>query len=1398
MHRTLSCVAGCRLVMVAVGLALGWGCATGDPYFMDTKTRANVYVAPGTTSIRKVAIMPFRAASDLTGSTISDFFVTEILRGRRYTLVERSQMSKVLSESELALAGLSESKAVEVGSMLGADGVIVGTVDEYSTVAVRGHPYPVVGISVRLIDVRSGRVMWSADLARRADDKETILSTHARNVVHEMVAGLYQNWGRQKIAAPVASASGPEERGSPRSPALAPDAPIRRKPPGEPPPVIREVTLSDMGMREVRVVWVRPSRKVDKVRIERGVTSRGPFKLVAEVEAKQEKFTDTGEQGGLLEDGRIYYYRLTAVEEGGTCSEPSEIFESMTAPPPSPPEEVEVSTPRGRMVRLTWGSTFKPGDGLYRIERARAGDDPTFSVVAKVSENVFEDGTNPESPLEDDATYLYRITTVTRAGTESDPSDFVLATTRPRPATIRGLAVEPGGLRSVRISWDRHPEKNVIRYEVYRRNAAKGWDQVGATEDAESTHWVDRGSDGAPLLDDQEYAYTVVAVNEAHAKSKAPPPVTARTRPPPPIPEGLEVESGFPRTMPVFWTLSPDDAVQGYRLERAEAGGAFSALADIQGREQVSFLDGTQGTPLADGAAYRYRVAAINRVGVSSAWSPGVEGVTKAAPLAPGGLWASTNQAGRIELGWDPNPEADIAGYELSWAEHGEGPFAEAGTVPGTGARLELADPGLVRYLRVRARDRTDLVGAWSVPVSGCTKPRPQPPERVQVQYGSGQVRLLWPAVPQSDVQGYRVWIQRAKEWALLLETPETGVDLDFSQVGEGAVLAVSAMDVDGLESPRSGVADVGEPAPPIPVPADASRDGLREVTVRWNPPRDNAVTYLVETAPGPDGPWVAGGEARAAAGSFVHRGAEGQALSDATDYVYRLKAVAGNGRVSEPSLAVRGRTAPPPAPPARLEAAATKGRAVLLTWTPSSGAEVVRYLVERRGAADPDFAEVGQVPETSYFEGGSPDSPLADASSYAYRIRAVNRVGATGPASEPVQVTTRPPPAAVDELLAESHGVRCVPLSWKPSPEEDVIRYEIFRMDSRREEWARIHVAEGRRTRAWLDGGADPGNLNDETTYWYRLVAVNEVEAASEPSVAVEAVTRPPPAMIEGLRVASAMPRSALLDWSASSDDKVVAYEIVRARAMPDEFVPLQRIAGRDVTTYLDRGEARPRDALGQLEDHGLYRYRIRAINTAGAASPWNEPVEATTKPLPVPPGGLQASTNLAARIELTWEPNPESDIATYEVTWSDRSDGRYREVAELKTAGPATGAGLDPSERRFLRVRALDEDGLVGPWAAPVQGRAKPLPNAPAGLHLEDSGGVPSLTWSPVPQPDIATYRIYRKAFLGWKVVGETSKTAYRLNLETLGKQATLAVTAVDADTQESARSVSIEVTP
>lgn len=187
----------CPFTVVIVLLALTGltGCATSSgpgAHFGSAGRDANVFVTPEHRGVETVAVLPFRAATELIGASVSDIFVTEILKTRRYQLIERSQLSGVLGEAEVALSGLTSGQAAQLGQMAGADAVIIGSVSEYETVAHRGHSLPVVGVSIRLIDSGSGRILWSVDYAERGA-RGTTLSEHARAVVHEMTAALYRH-----------------------------------------------------------------------------------------------------------------------------------------------------------------------------------------------------------------------------------------------------------------------------------------------------------------------------------------------------------------------------------------------------------------------------------------------------------------------------------------------------------------------------------------------------------------------------------------------------------------------------------------------------------------------------------------------------------------------------------------------------------------------------------------------------------------------------------------------------------------------------------------------------------------------------------------------------------------------------------------------------------------------------------------------------------------------------------------------------------------------------------------------------------------------------------------------------------------------------------------------------
>jgi len=151
--------------------------------------KANVFVGEGHDAIRKVTVLPFKAPTELIGASVSDLLTTELMKIGRYELIERGQLSAVLGETEVSLSGLTAGQAAQLGKLVGANGVIVGTVSEYENVAQSGNTYPVVGVSARLIDSTSGRIIWSINKTGRGGSGETI-SEYALEVVREMVASL--------------------------------------------------------------------------------------------------------------------------------------------------------------------------------------------------------------------------------------------------------------------------------------------------------------------------------------------------------------------------------------------------------------------------------------------------------------------------------------------------------------------------------------------------------------------------------------------------------------------------------------------------------------------------------------------------------------------------------------------------------------------------------------------------------------------------------------------------------------------------------------------------------------------------------------------------------------------------------------------------------------------------------------------------------------------------------------------------------------------------------------------------------------------------------------------------------------------------------------------------------
>jgi fibronectin type 3 domain-containing protein/TolB-like protein len=788
---------------LAGGLALLSGCMSPEQaYFLETESSANVYVAPVQSSIRKLAILPFKAETELIGGSVSDMFVTELLRAGRYELVERSQMAKVLGESELALSGLSDARAAEVASLLGADGVVIGTVDEYGTVAVGGHPYPQVGISVRMIDIANGKIMWSADLAKRASSKSAILSAFARSIVHELAAGMYRKWGQQRYAPGAAAPASPA--------ATAPATVVSEMAPALPPPPPQKpaFALSDMGLREVTISWTEPAARAAEYIIERAAAKEGPFQVLGRVPASRLTYRDAGTAQAPLADCTVYFYRLSSVSADGQKSDPSTVRESMTAPPPDPPKGLKASAPSPRAVKVVWDAA--PAEACvreYRIERA-VGDADTFLEAGRAMKPEFQEGGTRESPLADNTLYRYRVKAVNKVGSEGDWSEPAVIETLPPPRPVEGLKAGSGGVRCVPLSWTALADPFVVRYEVQRSDGPDGeFRKIGTVKASAEKSFVDGGREPGSLPDQAAFWYRLVAVNTVESESAPCAPVTAVTRAPPPAVEGVTAEGGLPRMARVAWTKSADEKAAGYKIQRSALMGEFEEVGAVEGRDTAAFEDRGRarrqalGT-LGDGTTYLYRVQAYNIAKATGAWSRIADATTKPAPAAPAGLGAESGLPRRIDLAWLPNREADVDHYVVEWSKDGQA-FKTLQQVPAgenpvfSVKELENRE---TRHFRVKAVDRDTIESGWSPVKTAATKPAPPVPQGLTAENGV----LAWDKPDVPDVAGYSVWQKGLLLWSLLGTADKPEFKIPEKLAGKKITVAVTVKDADGLESERS------------------------------------------------------------------------------------------------------------------------------------------------------------------------------------------------------------------------------------------------------------------------------------------------------------------------------------------------------------------------------------------------------------------------------------------------------------------------------------------------------------------------------------------------------------------------------------------------------------------
>ena len=117
------------------------------------------------TFVKKVAILKFENHTEnkQAADRLRDLVTMEALAMGLFDVVDRTVVDEVLAEEGVEEGtGLDKDTVRRLGKRLGVQALLVGSVNAYEEEREGSYSYPVVSLSLRLLDVASGEIVWKA------------------------------------------------------------------------------------------------------------------------------------------------------------------------------------------------------------------------------------------------------------------------------------------------------------------------------------------------------------------------------------------------------------------------------------------------------------------------------------------------------------------------------------------------------------------------------------------------------------------------------------------------------------------------------------------------------------------------------------------------------------------------------------------------------------------------------------------------------------------------------------------------------------------------------------------------------------------------------------------------------------------------------------------------------------------------------------------------------------------------------------------------------------------------------------------------------------------------------------------------------------------------------------
>ncbi|MDQ1914625.1 fibronectin type III domain-containing protein [Paenibacillus sp. GD4] len=383
------------------------------------------------------------------------------------------------------------------------------------------------------------------------------------------------------------------------------------------------------------------------------------------------------------------------------------------------------------------------------------------------------------------------------------------------------------------------------------------------------------------------------------------------------------------------------------------------------------------------------------------------------------------------------------------------------------------------------------------------------------------------------------------------------------------------------------------------------------------------------------------------------------------------------------------------------------------------------------------------------------------------------------------VQESADVTPPAIPAGLSAAAGDSKVSLTWQPVGDSDLEDYKVYISHDGGSTWSSAKPT-GKLTSYTAEG------LTNGVAYTFAVTATDVSGNESAKSVPVQATPSAPASSLPaptGIQVHYAGETSRVVSWSAVENPAVAGYKV---------YVSEDRgITWRDP---IDNGLMQFYMVNGLVSGRG-YTFAVTAYESNGSESAKSVLYHVFIGK-PQAPEGLTAQP-LEGAVKLSWNAvTNNSEVTNYRVYVSMDGGATWGYGQQAGNETSYTMTGLTNGTVYAFAVTAMNNRGEESDRSTPVQATPQGTPPAiPQGLTASAGDALIKLQWTAVTDADLAGYKLYLSQDNGnsWSLGAETGKvTEYTLTGLTNNVEYAVAISAVDGNGNESARSAVVKATP